>query len=144
MWTSIVKPPILGLSDISGLITMKLLKWNLRPHFRWCPGSKFLGTNLDSFEANWILRSWILLLPWAQAFCILVLHMMSSTVFLSAAIDFHSKNGAIVGLDSISHFLGLDPPLSKKLWGPIAGSHPKGLLLYFIGLGTLYPCLKWP
>jgi hypothetical protein len=25
-------------------------------HFRWGPGSKFKGTNVDSFEANWLLE----------------------------------------------------------------------------------------
>jgi hypothetical protein len=56
MRISIAKPPILGqkkcMSDISGFITMKLFKVKSKAHFRWCPRSKFLGTNLDSFEAN--------------------------------------------------------------------------------------------
>jgi hypothetical protein len=28
----------------------------VKPHFRWGPGSKFLGTKLKLFEANWILE----------------------------------------------------------------------------------------
>ncbi len=28
----------------------------VKPHFRWGPGSKFLGTKLELFKANWILE----------------------------------------------------------------------------------------
>jgi hypothetical protein len=29
---------------------------NLRLNLDWGPGSQFIGTDLDSFEANWILE----------------------------------------------------------------------------------------
>ncbi len=32
--------------------------------FRWGPGSKFLGTNLDSFEENWVLELDPSFAPW--------------------------------------------------------------------------------
>lgn len=56
----------------------------------WGPGSKFLGTNLDSFQTNWILE---MDMPWTVA-CILVLLIMSSPLSSfspSHPIDLPSK-----------------------------------------------------
>jgi hypothetical protein len=43
------------------LVIVRGLQWQvattLKAHFRWDPGSNFLGTNLDSFEAK--LNPWI-------------------------------------------------------------------------------------
>ncbi len=60
-------------------------------HFSWVPGSKFVGPNLDSFVANWILE----LEPALDA----SLHLGSSNhelsfwalCFVSESIDFPSK-----------------------------------------------------
>jgi len=78
------------------------------------PRSNFLGTNLHSCEANWILELECSLVP------ILILGFPNqsspfSIVFWSEPIDFPSKIGAI--LASICYFLILD--LHLKALGPI-------------------------
>ncbi len=92
------------------------------------------GTNLDSFEANWILELDLALDPTS-------LHLDSSNHKLSFLALFFSTFGlnqliftpkwCHLDLASIHHFLVLDPHL-KVTWGPIYDSHPIGLL-YFLG-----------
>jgi hypothetical protein len=68
--------------------------FQFRPILDEGPGSNFLGTNLDWFEANWILELDYTLVPaW-----FLVLQIRSSpfsTIFGSEPIDLPSKTGAM-------------------------------------------------
>ncbi len=100
------------------------------------PRFKFLGTNLDSFEANWKLE----LHP--------SLHLCSPNHELSFELFFFGSNQLIfppkwcyVSLASICHFLVLDPHLNAM--HPIFGSQLLWLF-YFIGLWTWDLNLKWP
>jgi hypothetical protein len=102
-----------------------------------CLGSKFLGTNLDSFEANGILE----LLDHALDLS-LVLQIMSSPFelfflfFGSEPIDFHSK--MVPCRFSLNFATFWSFTLNLKATGPIYGFHPIGLL-YFIGpLSLMY------
>jgi hypothetical protein len=111
-----------------------LLLIQLRPTIDGGPVSKLLGTNLDSFEAIWILELDHALDP--------SLHLGSSNhepsflalVFGSEPIDFPSKMVPCTFCISICHFWVLDHH-RLKVRGPIYGSHPIGLL-YFIGPWT--------
>ncbi len=58
-------------------------KGSLRAPIRWGPGSKFLGTNLDSFEENWVLEL-------DRSLHLLVLQIMRS-LFLSSLFFFWSE-----------------------------------------------------
>jgi len=111
----------------------------LRPTLHGGPGSKFLGTNLNSFEANWILE-----LDTALE-CSLHLGSNYKLYFLAF---FFGLNQLIfppkwchAGLALICHFLVLDSHL--KAMGSIYGSHPIGLP-YFIGPWTLDTHLSGP
>jgi hypothetical protein len=67
---------------------------NLRPTLDKGPGSNFLGTNLDWFEANWILELDYTLVP----SLILGLQIRSSpfnTIMWYEPIDFPPKRGAM-------------------------------------------------
>jgi hypothetical protein len=109
-------------TSIGWFWVIAILSLNLRPHFRWGPGWKFIGTNLDSFEANWILE----LDP--------SLHLDSPNNELSWR-SFLGLNQLMfppklchVGLASICHFWVVDTHL--KVRGPIYGSQPIGLLYF--------------
>ncbi len=112
-----------------------------RPHFRWGPGFKSLGTNFHSFEANWILE----LDPWA---CILVLQIMSSHLSCffwgPNQFDFPSKmEPCSFSLDL--PLLVLDPHL--KAVGPIYGSNlwlSSNRIGLFHWTCNLDSHLKWP
>jgi hypothetical protein len=82
-------------------------------------GSNFLRTNLDWFEASWIL-SWTI--PWSLAW-FLVLQIRSSPfgrVFLVQTKWFSLHNRCHVRLASICNFLGLHPRLkagwTRRVW----------------------------
>ncbi len=113
------------------------LQNTLMPTLDACLGSKFLGTNLDSFEANGILE----LLDHALDLS-LVLQIMSSPFelfflfFGSEPIDFHSK--MVPCRFSLNFATFWSFTLNLKATGPIYGFHPIGLL-YFIGpLSLMY------
>jgi hypothetical protein len=106
------------------------------------PRSKFVGTNLDSFETNWTLELDLAL--------DLSMRFGSSNRELSFWAPFFFGGGlnqlifprkwCHVGLALICHFLVVDPHL--KAMGPHYGGYWIGLL-YFIGPRTLDPHLKW-
>jgi hypothetical protein len=102
------------------------------------PGSNLLGTNLDWFEANWILELDYTLVPslilWFSKLGALLLDC-----FLVWTNWFSLWNRCHVGLASICHFLVLNPHL--KALGPI-WSFPPIKLLEFISPCTVDPPLK--
>jgi len=65
---------------------------HLRPTLHQGPGSNFLGTNLDWFEANWIL-SWTVRWSLAWLLVLQIKNSPSSIVFWFEPIDFLSKTG---------------------------------------------------
>jgi hypothetical protein len=106
----------------------KKLTTTLKPNLDGVQGSKFLWTNLASFEVNWILELKPSLGPYS---CILVLQIMSCVFsFGSEQIDFPSKLVPCISLAWICHFWVLDSHV--KTMGPIYDSHYPIGLLYFI------------
>jgi hypothetical protein len=67
----------------------------LRPTLDEGPGSNFLGTNLDSFEANWNLELDDTLVPSLISGSPNQELSFFSTVFWSEPIDFPSKTDAM-------------------------------------------------
>ncbi len=121
-------------NQVCGLFVVERVT-EVKPHFRWGPGSKFLGTKLELFEASWILELDPSLDP--------SLHLGSPNPELSFELFFwvwtdwfSSQNGGHVGLASICHFLVLDPLLKATV--SIYCSQPMGLL-YFNGPWILDP-----
>jgi hypothetical protein len=108
--------------------------------FRLGPGSKFLGTNLDSSEANWILELDPALDSSLHLGC--PNHELSLELFFGGleTIDFPSKM-VPCGFSLNLPLFGLGPHL--KALGPIYGSQWLGSF-YFIGPWTVDPHLKWP
>ncbi len=99
---------------------------------------KFLRTNLNSYEANWIFELGLALdfslhfgFPNYEHF----------ELFCFGLNQLTPSNWCHVILASIYHFWILDPHL--KAMGPIYGSQPI-VLFYFIGPWTLDPHLRWP
>ncbi len=78
-----------------------------KAHFRWDPRFKFLKTDLDSFEANWILELDLALDP---SLHIRSLNHVHWILFGFNQLVFPSKWFLVI-LASICHFLVLDPHL---------------------------------
>jgi hypothetical protein len=102
--------------------------------------SKFLGTNSNSFEANWILELDLAL--------DLSLHLSSSNHELFFLVLFLGSNQFDFPSKMVPHKFSLDLPLfGFGLSSKGCGSNLYWLLskqlFYFIG-PRLYPNLKWP
>jgi hypothetical protein len=82
----------------------------LKAHFRWGPGSKFLGTNLDPFEASWILELYHALDP--------SLHLGSPNHELSFELIFKSSKPVDFPLKIVPLF-GLGPSSKVALRGSL-------------------------
>jgi hypothetical protein len=86
----------------------------IRPTLDEGPGSNFLGTELDWFEANW--NPWVGLVPWSSPF---------STVFGSEPIDFSCLGTNLKLLTNkiawIHWFLDLEPSSKVPLRVPKKG-----------------------
>ncbi len=54
--TQFVATRLLKLKNLMSYCKQHKTTWVNKAHFIWGPRSIFLGTNLDSFEANWILE----------------------------------------------------------------------------------------
>jgi len=76
---------------------------NTRAHFRWGLGSKYWGTNLDSFEANWTFELDLALNP--------SLHFGSSNHEFSFWAFFWGLNQLIFPSKSLQCKFSLDLPL---------------------------------
>ncbi len=104
------------------------------------PGPEFLGTNLDSFEANWILE----LDPALDS----SLHLSSPNHELSLKLFFL----ALETIDFPSKMVPCGFSLNLPLFGVGPSSKGSGSnlwlsairIIYFIGPRPLDPHLKWP